>query len=54
MKLIGRYKNGNYTVSIFDDGTKIRQNNLDTLEPDTIESMDLLLQVLLQKKNYVI
>lgn len=25
MNLLGSYKNGNYTVSIFDDGTKIRQ-----------------------------
>lgn len=41
MKLIGKYRNGNYTVSIFDDGTKIRQNNLTTLESDTVESMDI-------------
>ena len=41
MKLLGRYKNGNYTVSIYSDGTKIRENNLDTFEPDTIESMDI-------------
>lgn len=41
MKLLGHYKNGNYTVSIFSDGTKIRQNNLDYFEPDTVESMDI-------------
>ena len=26
-KLLGRYKNGNYNVLIFEDGTKIRHNN---------------------------
>ena len=41
MKLLGHYKNGNYNVSIFSDGTKIRQNNLDYFEPDTIESCDI-------------
>lgn len=41
MKLLGSYKNGNYYVSIFDDGTKIRKNNLDYFEPDTIESADV-------------
>ena len=41
MKLLGSYKNGNYYVSIFDDGTKIRQNNLDYFEPSTIESADV-------------
>ena len=35
------YKNGNYTVSLnILDGTKIRQNNLDYFEPDTVESFD--------------
>lgn len=41
MKLIGSYQNGNYTVSIFDDGTKIRENDLDFFEPNTVESMDI-------------
>lgn len=41
MELLGKYQNGNYTVSIFDDGTKIRQNNLDFFEPNTVESMDV-------------
>jgi organic radical activating enzyme len=41
MRLLGYYKNGNYTVSIFDDGTKIRANKLDFFEPDTVESMDI-------------
>ena len=27
--LIGTYKNGNYTVQIYEDGTKIRENDLD-------------------------
>ena len=36
------YKNGNYTVSLnILSGTKIRQNNLDYFEPDTVESMDI-------------
>ena len=36
------YKNGNYVVSLsLLDGTKIRQNNLDYFEPDTIESADV-------------
>lgn len=41
MNKIGSYKNGNYTVTIFDDGTKIRFNKEDTLIPDTVESMDI-------------
>lgn len=41
MNLIGRYENGNYTVSIYDDGTKVRENDLDFFEPKTVESMDL-------------
>lgn len=41
MKFVS-YKNGNYNVHInLDDGTKIRENDLDTLEPSTIESMDI-------------
>ena len=41
MNLIGSYMNGNYKVSIFDDGTKIRENDLDFFEPSTVESMDI-------------
>lgn len=41
MKLLGSYQNGNYSVSIFDDGTKIRENDLDFFEPEFPESMDL-------------
>ena len=41
MNKLGSYKNGNYTVTIYDDGTKIRENDLDNLTPDTVESMDI-------------
>ena len=41
MKLLAKYQNGNYTVRLFDDGTKIRQNDLDNLTPDFAESMDV-------------
>lgn len=41
MKLLAKYKNGNYTVRLFDDGTKIRMNDLDNLTPDFAESMDV-------------
>lgn len=41
MKLLAKYKNGNYTVRLFSDGTKIRQNNLDNFTPDFAESMDI-------------
>lgn len=41
MKLLGTYKNGNYRVVIFDDGTKIRTNDLDFFKPDVPESMDI-------------
>lgn len=40
MKLLGKYKNGNYNVTIFDDGTKIRENDLDFFDADFPESMD--------------
>lgn len=43
MNLIGKYKNGNYNVQIFDDGTKIRENDLDNLTPDFAESCDVKL-----------
>ena len=41
MKLLGKVKNGNYTISIYDDGTKIRENDLDFFEPEYPESMDI-------------
>lgn len=41
MKLIGKYQNGNYTVSIYDDGTKVRENDLDFFEAAFPESADV-------------
>ena len=41
MKLLGKYKNGNYNVIIFDDGTKVRKNDLDFFDPEYPESMDI-------------
>ena len=41
MNIIGRYKNGNYTVTILSDGTKIRENDLDFLEPAFAENCDV-------------
>lgn len=41
MKLLGEYKNGNYFVSIYDDGTKIRETDGDSFIPEFPESMDI-------------
>ena len=41
MKPLGKYDNGNYTVVIFDDGTKVRFNNNSTFEPEKPESIDI-------------
>lgn len=41
IKLIGHYKNGNYVVNLFSDGTKVRENDLDNLTPEFPESMDV-------------
>lgn len=41
MKLLAKYQNGNYTVRLFDDGTKFRINDLDNLTPSFAESIDL-------------
>ena len=43
MNLIGKYKNGNYTVTIFDDGTKIRETEEDEFIPDFSENCDVKL-----------
>ena len=40
-KVISRYENGNYIVTLFEDGTKIRMNNLDNLTPSFPESIDI-------------
>ena len=41
MNIIGKYQNGNYSVTIFSDGTKIRENDLDFFAPEKPESMDI-------------
>lgn len=41
MKLLGQYVNGNYFVTIFDDGTKIRENDLDNFTPSFPECADV-------------
>ena len=41
MSIIGRYKNGNYQVTIFSDGTKIRETDDDKFIPAFSESCDL-------------
>lgn len=41
MNLLGEYANGNYKVYIFDDGTKIRENDSDNLTPSFPENIDL-------------
>lgn len=35
------YRNGNYTVCIMEDGTKIRKNDLDYFDPDFAENVDV-------------
>lgn len=39
--ILGIYQNGNYSVTIYKDGTKVRENDLDNLTPDFPESMDI-------------
>ena len=41
MKIIGEYQNGNYAVTLWSDGTKVRENDLDFFAPEKPESMDL-------------
>lgn len=41
MKCIGDYQNGNYTVKIYEDGTKIRENDLDFFESEFPENIDI-------------
>lgn len=40
MKVLGRYKNGNYGVTIFSDGTKIRETEEDEFIPAFAENCD--------------
>lgn len=41
MKILGSYVNGNYTVTIYDDGTKIKETEADEFIADFPESMDV-------------
>lgn len=41
MNKLGSYKNGNYMVTMFDDGTKIRYNKEDHLDAEFPESIDI-------------
>lgn len=41
MKLLGVYKNGNYNVVIFDDGTKIRKTEENEFKAEFPECMDI-------------
>jgi len=41
MNLLGQYQNGNYIVSIYDDGTKIRETNEDGFISSFPECIDL-------------
>ena len=41
MELLYKYKNGNYNVLIFDDGTKVRQTNESVWKPDFAENIDI-------------
>ena len=41
MKLLHKYKNGNYTVSIYDDGTKVRETEEDEFIADFPENIDI-------------
>lgn len=43
MKKLGTYKNGNYIVTMFDDGTKIRQTKYDVFIPAFPENIDVKL-----------
>ncbi len=41
MRLLGKYYNGNYMVSIYDDGTKIRENELSSFDSVFPENIDI-------------
>ena len=41
MKLLGSYRNNDYTCTMFSDGTKIRWNDKDSFNPIKPESIDL-------------
>lgn len=41
MKLLSSYQNGNYTVSIYDDGTKVREGDVEVFKPTFPECIDM-------------
>ena len=41
MNIIGKYKNGNYIVTMLSDGTKIRETNDDEFIPSFAENCDV-------------
>ena len=41
LKLLSEYKNGNYTVKIYDDGTKIRETEDDVFNAEFPENIDI-------------
>lgn len=41
MNILGEYKNGNYNVRMYEDGTKVRFNNLDFFKPAFAENCDV-------------
>lgn len=41
MKLLTKYTNGNYSIRLFDDGTKIRANRLKCFIPEFPETLDI-------------
>lgn len=43
MELLGRYRNGNYSVTLLSDGTKIRETKEDVFIPAFAENMDIKL-----------
>lgn len=43
MRMLGVYKNGNYRVTLLEDGTKIRETNEDEFIPSFAENMDIKL-----------
>ncbi len=41
MKILGMYRNGNYNVMLFEDGTKIRKSKAEKFEAEFPECMDI-------------
>ena len=41
MKILGQYQNGNYTVRMYSNGTKVRFNDLDHFKPAFAENCDV-------------